>query len=130
MRVGAPGFTPYSEIAEHLAGATVGIVPYEETSGGHCAFVAKLVEYIGVGVPVVSTKLEGVAGYFSNEPVITFTDFNGKDFGDALLRRLRDPMPGGFAAAKAASERVVRELDWGVVTARAVDAMETVGRRR
>src|SRR5439155_4042340 len=39
------GFVPYHEVARELANATLGIVPYEESTGTHCAFVAKLVEY-------------------------------------------------------------------------------------
>ena len=47
----ANGFTPYAEVSKQLASATVGIVPYEESAGTHCAFVAKLVEYVATGLP-------------------------------------------------------------------------------
>ncbi|HEX3102009.1 MAG TPA: glycosyltransferase family 4 protein, partial [Pyrinomonadaceae bacterium] len=33
----APGFVPYAEISKHLLDATIGIVPYEESAGTHCA---------------------------------------------------------------------------------------------
>ena len=47
----ATGFVPYAEVAKHLADASVGIVPYEESAGTHCAFVAKIVEYVASGLP-------------------------------------------------------------------------------
>ena len=47
----ATGFVPYAEVARHLADASVGIVPYEESAGTHCAFVAKVVEYVASGLP-------------------------------------------------------------------------------
>ena len=45
----ATGFVPYAEVAKQLASASVGIVPYEESAGTHCAFVAKIVEYVASG---------------------------------------------------------------------------------
>ena len=47
----AMGFTPYVEVSKQLASASVGIVPYEESAGTHCAFVAKIVEYVATGLP-------------------------------------------------------------------------------
>ena len=52
------GFVPYAEVARHLADASVGIVPYEESAGTHCAFVAKIVEYVASGLPAVCTPLQ------------------------------------------------------------------------
>ena len=40
-----------------------GIVPYEESAGTHCAFVAKVVEYVASGLPAVSTPLESIRRY-------------------------------------------------------------------
>lgn len=118
----ATGFTAYSDVAKHLSGATVGIVPYEESTGTHCAFVAKIVEYLAVGLPVVSTRLNSAARYFKNEPTIRFADFDGEEFGRSLLAALGAPYD--LAAARAASDRVRRELDWRIISRRAVDFAE------
>lgn len=118
----ATGFTAYTEVAKHLSAATVGIVPYEESTGTHCAFVAKIVEYLAVGLPVVSTRLNSAARYFKNEPTVRFTGFDGEDFGRNLVEALRAPY--NLAAARAASDRVRRELDWRVISRRAVDFAE------
>jgi hypothetical protein len=37
------------------------MVPYEESTGTHCAFVAKIVEYLATGLPVASTRIRSAA---------------------------------------------------------------------
>src|ERR1044071_4457792 len=62
------GFVPYAEVSKHLSDASVGIVPYEESSGTHCAFVAKVVEYVATGLPSVCTPLKSISSYFKDDP--------------------------------------------------------------
>lgn len=124
LRIETPGFTPYAQIAEHLSAATIGIVPYEESSGTHCAFVAKAVEYLGVGLPVVSTRLKNLAGYFKDEPRVRFSDFNGAGFAGQILAWLDDPARDDVAAAATAAARVREHLDWRAISRRAVDFLE------
>ncbi len=126
VRLELTGFVPYAEVARHLAGADVGIVPYEESNGTHCAFVAKAVEYLGCGLPVVSTPLENLKRYFADEPAIYFADFEGASFGDAILAWLEQPDESRRAIGRTASARVARELDWQVVTGHAVTFAESV----
>lgn len=129
LRLECTGFVPYREVAAQLASATIGIVPYEESTGVHCAFVAKAVEYLGLGLPQVCTPLEGLRRYFGNEPAIRFAGFTGGEFGNAILGWLNVPREQRIAWARAASERVRRELDWPVIARRAVDFVEEVARR-
>jgi glycosyltransferase involved in cell wall biosynthesis len=117
------------EIAGRLAHATIGMVPYEESSGTHCAFVAKVVEYLAVGLPVVCTPLDGIRRYFADEPLIRFSRFDGVSFGDALLSWLREPLPTRSAPAGPAACRVRERLDWKLVCGRAADVIEGTLRR-
>jgi glycosyltransferase involved in cell wall biosynthesis len=122
------GFVPYPEIAGQLAQATIGMVPYEESAGTHCAFVAKVVEYLAVGLPVVSTPLDSIRRYFADEPLIRFSRFDGVSFGEALLSWLREPLSARRALAETAARRVRERLDWRVVCACAAEVIEaTVG---
>jgi glycosyltransferase involved in cell wall biosynthesis len=116
------GFVPYAEVASHLEEAAVGIVPYEQSSGTHCAFVAKVVEYLALGLPVVSTPLQGVKSYFKNEPMVRFSAFDGVSFAEAIRGWLRHPPD--METARAASERVGRELDWRAISRKAIDFIE------
>lgn len=123
-QVECTGFVPYREVAAQLQAADLGMVPYEESTGTHCAFVAKLVEYLGVGLPVVSTRLKSASTYFAKEPTVSFTSFDGVEFGQAILKRLRDPLPSQ-ELTRGASERVRRELDWRAICRKAVGFVES-----
>jgi glycosyltransferase involved in cell wall biosynthesis len=118
------GFVPYSEVARHLQSTHLGIVPYEASTGTHCAFVAKIVEYLAVGLPVVSTKLDSASRYFGSEPRVSFTEFNGQSFAQAILDRLRNSSSNENSQARVASERVQRELDWRAISRKAIDFVE------
>jgi len=128
-KIECTGFVPYSEVARHLQSADLGIVPYEESTGTHCAFVAKIVEYLAVGLPIVSTSIKSASRYFGNEPTIKFAGFEGERFGQMILEMLRNPPANLVDAARQASERVRHELDWRTITRKAADFVQTICER-
>lgn len=122
----ATGFVPYAEVAQHLAEASVGIVPYEESAGTHCAFVAKVVEYVAVGLPSVCTPLKSIQCYFDGDPMVRFADFNGTDFGRKIVSWLDEsPFKWQLDACESAA-RVETELDWQPLCSRAIDFVEKI----
>jgi glycosyltransferase involved in cell wall biosynthesis len=124
------GFMPYEQVAGSLARASVGIIPYEDSAGVQCAFVAKAVEYLGLGLPAVSTALEGIRRQLGTEPLLRFTPFDGAAFGDAILAWLRTPLAERGAEAAPTSRRMAARLDWGRVCAVAAAAVEIVVARQ
>lgn len=122
----ADGFTPYAEVSRLLAGATVGIVPYEESAGTHCAFVAKIVEYVATGLPTVCTPLKSVQGYFKQDPLVKFAAFDGVNFGEKILAWLEAPASSWQPQAAASAARVKADLDWQPLCRKAVDFVESV----
>jgi glycosyltransferase involved in cell wall biosynthesis len=122
----ATGFVPYAEVASHLADASVGIVPYEESAGTHCAFVAKVVEYVASGLPAVCTPLQSIRSYFQNDPMVRFSEFNGADFGKKILDWLDEPPLAWQIRAAHSAARVETELDWEPLCRRAVDFVEGI----
>jgi len=130
LRLECTGFVPYEQVATRLQRATVGIVPYEESSGVHCAFVAKIVEYLGTGLPVVSTPLDSARRYFGREPAVTFAGFDGGSFGRAVLDWLAQPAEHRDRVGWAASQRVRAELDWRVITQKAIDFVEQIAQEQ
>jgi glycosyltransferase involved in cell wall biosynthesis len=122
----ATGFTPYAEVSRQLASATVGIVPYEESAGTHCAFVAKIVEYVATGLPTVCTPLKSVQGYFKNDPLVKFSSFSGEDFGNKILDWLAAPVLAWQPYAEKSSARVRADLDWQPLCRKAVDFAEKI----
>lgn len=124
-RVSCTGFVPYDRVAAELDGASVGMVPYESSRGTHCAFVAKAVEYLALGLPTVSTALDGLRRRFPDEPMIRLAPFDGRAVGGAILDFLSNPP--STADSERISRRVHAELDWRVVSRRAVERIEGLG---
>jgi glycosyltransferase involved in cell wall biosynthesis len=122
----ATGFTPYTEVSKQLASASVGIVPYEESAGTHCAFVAKIVEYVATGLPTVCTPLKSVQSYFKNDPLVKFSAFDGGDFGRKILSWLDEPVSEWQPHAAQSAARVQAELDWLPLCRKAVDFVEKI----
>ncbi len=125
----ATGFTPYADVSKQLASATVGIVPYEESAGTHCAFVAKIVEYVATGLPTVCTPLKSVRSFFKDDPLVKFTEFNGDDFGKKILEWLAAPVLSWQPHAAKSAARVKAELDWQPLCRKAVDFAEKIQAR-
>jgi glycosyltransferase involved in cell wall biosynthesis len=130
LRLECTGFVPYAQVAAELRRATLGIVPYEESAGVHCAFVAKLVEYLGLGLPVVSTSLDSARRYFGQEPAVTFAGFDGPAFGRGILDWLGEPPGRRRQVGRAASARVRGELDWRVICQKAVAFVEQIAQEQ
>jgi glycosyltransferase involved in cell wall biosynthesis len=114
----------YSHVADQLADARVGMIPYEESAGTHCAFVAKAVEYVAVGLPAVSTPLKSIQSYFAGDPMVRFATFDGEDFGRAIVERLDEPLDE--TRARASAERVKVELDWEPLCRKAIGFAEEI----
>jgi len=122
----ANGFTPYAEVSKQITTASVGIVPYEESAGTHCAFVAKAVEYVASGLPAVSTPLKSIGRFFQNDPMIRFSKFDGEDFGRKIISWLDEPSENWKARAAQSAARVRTDLDWRPLCRKAVDFAEKV----
>ena len=120
----AAGFTPYAEVSRQLAGASVGIVPYEESAGTHCVCGAISVEDCATGLPVVCTPLKSVQSYFQNDPLVKFSTFNGDDFGANIMAWLDASAASWQPFAAASAARVRAELDWQPLCRKAVDFAE------
>ena len=124
------GFVPYADVAQQLRTATLGIVPYEESTGTHCAFVAKAVEYLGAGLPAVSTPLKNLRRYFADEPALRFSEFTGESFAREILATLNDPPERRRALGLAASQRVRVALDWRAISRRAAEFVEGIQQQK
>ena len=119
------GFIPYDRIPAALAEASVGITPYQPSTGTHCAFVAKTVEYLALGLPVVSTPLDSAVRYFQGFDGIRFSAADGAGFSREIVRWLDLPPSARQAAVEPARAKVAAELDWPVLCGRAAEFLES-----
>lgn len=129
LRLETPGFVPYDRIPDELSRASVGITPYELSTGTHCAFVAKTVEYLALGLPVVSTPVESAVRYYRGLEAVRFSAPDGTGFAEAVLHWLTLPEAERGALVEPARKKVAAELDWSAVCGRAAEFIEqTVAR--
>ncbi len=124
------GFVPYARVAEQIAEAAVGIVPYAPSSGAHGTMVAKTVEYAAMGIPMVCTPLRGTMRYWQGDPIIRFSEMDPESFAGEVAGWLGEPAERRQAWGRAASGRVRAELAWGPFSVRVVDRLEAMQRER
>ena len=127
IQIEAPGFTAYDRIPPLLAECAVGITPYQPSTGTHCAFVAKTVEYLAMGLPVVSTPLDGAVRYYDGLAGVKFAD-EPAAFAQAVLDWLSLSAAARSEAVEPARRRVEEELSWDVICRRAADFIERMAR--
>lgn len=92
------GERPAAELPAYLAGARVGLVPYADRPFNRASFPLKVLEYLAVGLPVVSTDLPAMA-WFPARSVATATD---AEYGRAVASTTRVPVDRRAAADRRA----------------------------
>jgi glycosyltransferase involved in cell wall biosynthesis len=80
---------PVYEIPRRIADCNVGVVPLEISSITNYALPLKLLEYISMGLPVVTVRSVAICHYFSEEDCL-FYDWNDVDSLRHLLDRLAE----------------------------------------
>lgn len=86
-----PGFIDYDELTEHLRLADVAINPFEPSLVTNCALPWKVVQYLACGLPVVSTRLDGLEGLVPEGHGVLYEDLD-QGFATAVSNLLLDDM--------------------------------------
>ena len=66
------GMVPYKDLPRYLALADIAVNTLEPTLVANAAFPNKVLQYIATGLPVVSTKLDGLIAIFGNSNQIVW----------------------------------------------------------
>jgi glycosyltransferase involved in cell wall biosynthesis len=72
-RVIFTGFIPYAKLSGYLGLTTVAINPMKPGMVSHTAFPHKVIQYMAAGLPVVTTKLDGLYKTFGNTSGLTWS---------------------------------------------------------
>jgi len=72
-RVVFTGFVPYAKLSAYLGLTTVAINPMLPGMVSHTAFPHKVIQYMASGLPVVSTKLDGLYKTFGDTSGLTWS---------------------------------------------------------
>ena len=85
------GFVPFHELTERMKVATVAVLPFQEIPLTHNALPGKVAQYINAGLPVVSTRLNGLNSLLSSGQGVVYAA-PGEEFVDKLNQLLNDDL--------------------------------------
>lgn len=103
---------PFPEMARHLSGVHVGLVPLMPGPFSELCQPNKLFEYIALGVPVVASRFPAIEETFPDEEICYFNGGDAEDLAKQILRLYRDPE--GARQMAAAAEARFQQLQWAV----------------
>jgi glycosyltransferase involved in cell wall biosynthesis len=94
---------PFTEIPRELAAAHIGVVPTLHDRFTELLLPVKLLEYVHMGLPVVASRLPGIAGYFSEQALCVFTPGEPDDLASAIESVCADPGAARERSARASA---------------------------
>ncbi len=97
----APRPVPFERIPAELQAAHIGVVPTLHDRFTELLLPVKLLEYVHMGLPVVSSRLPGISGYFSERELREFTPGTPEDLARAIESVCADPQASRERAARA-----------------------------
>jgi glycosyltransferase involved in cell wall biosynthesis len=97
------GFVSYGDLPRYLKVADVAVNTLQPTLVANVAFPNKVLQYMAAGLPLVTTKLDGLASVFENHPQITWESDPAAVMAKAceLAQRSNDSLEFGSASASA-----------------------------
>jgi glycosyltransferase involved in cell wall biosynthesis len=89
--VSVSGYLPQRDVLHAVRGASVGVVPNLPTRLNRFALSTKLLEYVALGIPVVSADLPTIRAHFTDHEIRFFRAGDDKSLADALAEVAADP---------------------------------------
>jgi glycosyltransferase involved in cell wall biosynthesis len=114
------GDVPHGRLAGYIEAFDVGIVPYLLGAATNTVLPAKVLEYLAMGKPVVSTRLPEVRRFDSERKLVVTAGGEPEEFLDAIEQALA--LDG--EDLRVARRRAVAPLDWGAQLDRMSDLIE------
>ncbi len=117
-RVAVSGrFLPLAEVLSLIQGANVGVVSNHGIERNKAALPTKLLEYVALGIPAISSDLPAVREHFTDEEITFFTPGDADSLARALLWTTQNPT-AARAKAEAARKRYDESYTWPVYAER------------
>jgi glycosyltransferase involved in cell wall biosynthesis len=127
-------YLPRADVLRAVQSASVGVIPNLPTQLNRFALSTKLLEYVALGVPAVSSDLPTIKAHFSDDEVLFYRAGDARALADAIALVRTDP-EGATRRALAARARY-DEYRWGrnaeayVSVLRRVAGLPTNGREQ
>ena len=96
-----PAGFPLHELPERLSQMHIGVVGNRRTAAGDLMLPVKLLEYIGLDIPVVAPRLKAIEHYFRDDMVSYYEPDDVESMANAIYRLSRDPDARTGQAARA-----------------------------
>jgi glycosyltransferase involved in cell wall biosynthesis len=97
--------TPFSQIPGKLSECHIGIVPTRRDEFTSLLLPVKLMEYVHMGLPVISSRLPVIERYFDHDEIRFFEPGSAESMAEAIADVLSDP-DAARARARRASQRL------------------------
>jgi len=123
------GWQPYLDIPNFIACCDVGVSPFRSTVYTNTVFATKTLEYMAMRRPVISSKLEAFSTVFKDNEHVLYTPPGDSD---QLARRLVEVLgsPDKYANIVKNARKIVEErFDWGVISEKEVEVIESITNR-
>ncbi len=101
---------PFEQIPAELAASHIGVVPTLHDHFTELLLPVKLLEYVHMGLPVVASRLPGIAGYFGDSDLATFVPGDENDLARAIESVCADPAWARERARSATQQ--LSEIAW------------------
>jgi len=93
-----------------LADADAGIVPYVKNEFTRCVLPVRLMEYVALGIPVITSRLETIEAHFDDDMVRYFTPGNEVELAQQIIALYCNPQERKRLVMSA--DRFLREHNW------------------
>tara|TARA_B100001964_G_scaffold242394_1_gene317086 strand:+ start:5918 stop:7090 length:1173 start_codon:yes stop_codon:yes gene_type:complete len=110
-------FVPYTEMPKYIAASNVGMIPYKPNYNLNCVLTLKLLEYLSMGNPVVTTNLESVSDIFGSYPFVRISN-NTTEFSNNLHDMIK------MEKSSESIELIKKSYSWDAVTTRISEKLE------
>ncbi len=118
------GFIPVDQLLAHLVTADIGVVPARVDQFTRNMLPTKLIEYVTLGIPVISTNLPTVQRYFTSDQVRMVPGGDVTALADAIVELAANPTERKRQAL--AAMRFVDEINWDGERARYYALIDTL----
>lgn len=101
-----------SSIAEMIQGATVGVIPNRRDPSTDYMLPVKMLEYVHLGIPVITPRLLAIQHYFREDQVAYYEPGNVDQLAAAITRLYANPAQRAELASHCAD--FARDFNWDV----------------
>jgi glycosyltransferase involved in cell wall biosynthesis len=96
-----PGLLPQDTVLRIVSGASIGVITNRGFARNHAALPVKLLEYVAMGIPVVTSDLRAIRDYFGPDELVFFPPGDCAALAAALREVCRDPERASARAVRA-----------------------------